>query len=290
VLTRDGFSFLLSNARTGRAFWFIQDNARVLNLAMKILTALATGCLFVLFARTSEARTTYHFGKEESIYKIQETDLHDADGKPLDLAYKITTSYFFAGLFVHDDGYVLQSRENRKSYYSLPAARIAEFQASGFLPKPLPRYSISFFDYLIGYSFWLVVVIAIWVTVWSSLRKPKAALAAGTNTSAPLAAPPPGGPPAAALPPPPPGAPSSRWSSEPSSFQNTLFWSGFLGWAAALGGTAAEKLWVLTGCTIFLALVELSLMWWGSWRRGIILARVITQFFLWAIFITALRH
>jgi hypothetical protein len=256
------------------------------NLPVKIRAALVTGCLLVLFARASEARATYRFGKEESIHKIKETDIRDAEGHPLDLAYKVTTFNFFAGVSVHDDGYVLQSRDNTRSYYSLPPEKIATYQAAGRLPNPLPKYSLSFFDYLFGYSLWIIAGVVICVVVWSSIKKKTRQKQVATSTGSPAPSFSPASPQANS--PPPPG--STVVYKPDSCLENILFYSGFLGFAAALGGSAAERLWFLVGCAAVLFLLEIGLMTFGPPRRWVITVRVIAQLLLWAIFITAVRH
>lgn len=157
------------------------------NSAVKILTAVVTACLFILFAQASEA-AVYRFGKDESIDKIQQTEIKDPDGKPLDLAHKLTTTYFVAGVSVHDDGYVLQSRDKPKRYYSLSQEEIARFQANGLLPNPLPKYSLSVFEYFAGYSLWIVAVVVICWTIVSSLRKKQPQPVATTGTADPTKA------------------------------------------------------------------------------------------------------
>ena len=108
------------------------------------------------------------FGKQESIHEIQ-----GIEGTRYTLCYKTTTTFFILGVSVSDDGYVVQSLENllRKEYIPANSGLIEKFQREGLLPTPLPPYSISLEDYLIGHSLWiaLIVIVVGWIVV--SLRK-----------------------------------------------------------------------------------------------------------------------
>jgi hypothetical protein len=85
--------------------------------------------------------------------------------------------------------------------------------------------------------------------------------------------------------------PSPGADYKPDSCLTTLlFWSGFLGFAGALGGTAKEKLWFLTGCTAVLGLVEVYLLYFGPRRRWTVIVQVIAQALVWTFFIIAVRH
>ena len=127
---------------------------------------LIAASLFLTLASQSEARRVYRFGKRESIFKIQDVDLRDKDGQPLVLAHKITVQNFVAGVSLHDDGYVLQ-RKDKTHYEPLTPEQITQYQAAGQLPNPLPKYSISFWDYFFGYSLWIILV---GVTLFSVLQ------------------------------------------------------------------------------------------------------------------------
>ena len=126
------------------------------------------------------------FGSSEKIEKIQ-----DLEGTEYILSHRYTSHFFFAGIYLSDDGYVLQkkidSTSNRPSdlikrveelntYYPLSAEKILEMQQSGVLPTPMPRYSIPLSEYVFGYSLWLVLALAIfWVAgaplIWARWRR-----------------------------------------------------------------------------------------------------------------------
>ena len=126
------------------------------------------------------------FGASEKIEKLQ-----DLEGTEYILSHKYTSHFFFAGMYLSDDGYVLQkkgdSTNNRPfdgmkrvhdltTYYPLNPEKILEMQQSGVLPTPMPKYSIPILEYVFGYSLWLVLAFAIfWVVgapwIWARWRR-----------------------------------------------------------------------------------------------------------------------
>ena len=102
----------------------------------------------------SSARADMLFGPDESIHRITEVEI---DGKAYYLAFKTTIYFFVAGVYLSDDGYVLQ--ENDKADWFIPLGRdeIRDLQAAGYLPDPLPRYAVPIWEYLFGYSLWILV-------------------------------------------------------------------------------------------------------------------------------------
>ena len=109
----------------------------------------------MLQAGPAQARKAM-FGTDETIHIIQMTN-----NPQYNLGYKTSMYLFIAGCYVKDDGYVLQKVNDTKSYISLNTAHIQELQQDGMLPTPLPTYSLSFWDYLIGYSNWWSVLVFI---------------------------------------------------------------------------------------------------------------------------------
>ena len=126
------------------------------------------------------------FGAREKIEKIQ-----DLEGTEYILSHKYTSHFFFAGIYLSDDGYVLQKKpdvtpnrpfdgmqrvQDLTTYYPLSAEKIQEMQQSGVLPSPMPKYSIPILEYVFGYSLWLVLAFAIfWVVavprIWARWRR-----------------------------------------------------------------------------------------------------------------------
>ena len=55
---------------------------------------------------------------------------------------------------------------------------LAGFQRNGYLPDPLPPYSLSFWDYLFGYSDWWCIPIIVALMIYGNRRKKRKAAAA----------------------------------------------------------------------------------------------------------------
>ncbi|RED92467.1 hypothetical protein [Marinoscillum furvescens] len=118
----------------------------------------ATLFLLILLLAASEIFAgKFMFGKDETIRTIQKIDLPESDSGPLFLAYKTTTQYLLLGVYLSDDGYVLQNDEG--SYIPLREEELAELQAAGVLSDPLPAYSIPFMDWVWGYSLWVFLIV-----------------------------------------------------------------------------------------------------------------------------------
>jgi hypothetical protein len=128
----------------------------------RLVVGLITMVMLVASASSAHA---FRFGEDESIVFIQDVTLKGAKDEALFLAYKTTTQNLFGGLYVQDNGYVLGVKGDSKRYYQLPTGdELKDFQQRGLLPSPLPTYSLSFWDYLFGYSLWVMLVV---VGVWS---------------------------------------------------------------------------------------------------------------------------
>ncbi len=75
-----------------------------------------------------------------------------------------------------------------KSYYSLSQAKIARLQAQQLIPTPLPAYHISWDEYLLGYSLWIILIgLAVGAILKRLFGKLRPFMAAGT---APVLGPP----------------------------------------------------------------------------------------------------
>lgn len=132
------------------------------------------------------AQAAYKFGTDETINKIEDVKLKGKDDEALFLGYMARTHWFLAGLYVEDVGYVLGVEGQSKRFYQMPQGEeLKRFQRDGFLPDPLPKYSLSFFDYLFGYSLWLVLAgVGISLLV-AKYRKPGGAAAEETMPATP---------------------------------------------------------------------------------------------------------
>ncbi len=110
-----------------------------------------------------------YFGRQEEIRCIRDVEIHGADDEPLCLAFKTTTFHVGAGVYFHDDGYVLKARAwHQDRYYPLDAATIQAHQSTGALPTPLPAYPIPVGDYVWGYLAWIIVAAMI---AWGGFRR-----------------------------------------------------------------------------------------------------------------------
>jgi hypothetical protein len=119
---------------------------------------------------------TLLFGTQEDITCIITVEMRGGDGEPVCLAYKTSTLNVGAGIYFHDDGYVLKPMMgDQDRYYPLNQAEIREHQTAGTLPTPLPSYSIPFFSYVGGYLLWIVIaVVAAWTVAerkWRAFRR-----------------------------------------------------------------------------------------------------------------------
>ena len=107
------------------------------------------------------------FGDKEEIDKIQ-----DIKGTDYQLGHKYTLHFFLAGVYLSDDGYVLQPKNAHDTYYPNSEQEIKELQKAGLLPSPLPKYSIPIWQYLFGYSLWIVLAFVIGGPfVWPRIQK-----------------------------------------------------------------------------------------------------------------------
>jgi hypothetical protein len=109
------------------------------------------------------------FGSEETIHCIHDLPIPGPKGEQVCLGHKITVTWVGAPAFVTDDGYVL-ARSNLGEYYPLPKELIGKLQAEGALPTPLPRYSISVGEYVLGYSLWWILPVVILASVITRRR------------------------------------------------------------------------------------------------------------------------
>ena len=104
----------------------------------------------------------FMFGAKEEVDKIQ-----DIEGTNYKLSHKYTLYFFIAGVYLSDDGYILQDKTAFDTYYPHSDEAIRDFQTKGLLPSSLPKYSIPLIEYLFGYSLWIVIALS---AAWPSLK------------------------------------------------------------------------------------------------------------------------
>lgn len=118
------------------------------------LRAFSLGLLAAVALGVTPARAAMCFGTQEYLRPIQDVAITGQNGEALYLGYKYSFDCFIAPYSVSDDGYILGIKNESNRYYRLDAERIAAFQARGLLPKPLPPYQLSAFDYAFGHLLW----------------------------------------------------------------------------------------------------------------------------------------
>ncbi len=115
------------------------------------------------------------FGRQEDLVCIVDVAVRAKDQRELCLAYKTTTHFFGAGLYVTNDGYALKVKGSRSEYYPLNSDAIRAHQTAGELPSPLPAYSLPFSTYVVGYSLWLCILVTIVIGMlkraWGARKK-----------------------------------------------------------------------------------------------------------------------
>lgn len=117
---------------------------------------------------------TFIYGNDESLECIQGVKLEGANDEPLCVGYKTTTTFFGAGVWFKDDGYVLKVSGKGGTYYPMPSgAELKSFQEQGLLPDPLPGYSVPLYKYGVGYSLWMLLAVVAAFMAWNSARKKK---------------------------------------------------------------------------------------------------------------------
>jgi hypothetical protein len=117
------------------------------------------------------------FGTDETLTCIQHVKVTGHDGEPLCLAYKTTKTFFIAGVRLRDDGYVLgvETGGTVTKFYKLPDAEMTRLQDRGLIPRPLPSYSIPWYEYAFGYSLWIVIVFTAFFMVFARWLKQRRA-------------------------------------------------------------------------------------------------------------------
>ena len=127
---------------------------------------------------------TLAFGKQENLKCIVDVPVRSRDGEPLCLGFKTSLYFVGGGVYMHDDGYVFRVKGAKDRYVPVSAQELAELQAAGSLPTPLPTYSVPLWDYAFGYSLWTILLgLAIFGAVKNALSKRRRAVDAATLAS-----------------------------------------------------------------------------------------------------------
>ncbi len=117
------------------------------------------------------------FGTDDNIHSIQDVNITSPNDLPMQLAHRVSLHFFVAGIYTSDEGYVLIEKGKNEQYWDLTSEMVKEFQADGTLPNPLPKYKIPVWDYLFGYSLWLIIAgmaLFYWLkSLITKMREPK---------------------------------------------------------------------------------------------------------------------
>lgn len=132
-------------------------------LARAVLSAVGFWVAFSLLSGPAEAAK---FGSSERLHVIAPTELTH-EGKRISLCYKASTFFIVAGVYTTDE-YVLCEGESSKTYWPMPVGeQLATLQQQGLIPSPLPPYARDTFDYVLGYSLWLLLVLLVPIAYFS---------------------------------------------------------------------------------------------------------------------------
>jgi hypothetical protein len=127
------------------------------------------------------------FGTDETLTCIQHVDVKGPKDESLCLAYRISKHFLGGGVYLKDEGYVLRLENDAKQYFPLPPERVEQLQAASLLPRPLPPYTIPWYEYAVGYSLWfgIAFVILSAVVAWARRTRRQAEDAAVPTTVGP---------------------------------------------------------------------------------------------------------
>ncbi len=146
-------------------------NLKTINLRRVVASLAMFSILFM--SQVAHAKSGFRFGDSESLHKLQDIDMPGPKGEKLYLANRTISKFIFLGVYLSDKGYVLAVVDDpKKGYYPLEEELIKKLQNAQQLPKPLPKYTISLWDYFLGYSLWIVIfIIVVWTFVQTRVSK-----------------------------------------------------------------------------------------------------------------------
>ncbi len=152
--------------------------ARALRRSPLLALVLATLCALAPVAPASAL--TVKLGPEIVVRPLQDVRLQTGRGDPLVLAYKLTFHWLGLPYSMSSDGLVLGVKGGT-DHFALDSNRLAQWQAQGHLPTPLPSYRPGIEDYVLGHLLWIVLaLVAAWfgrsiVSTRRSRTKPQSA-------------------------------------------------------------------------------------------------------------------
>jgi hypothetical protein len=104
----------------------------------------------------SNAHAGLKFGDKDTIHNLGNTTLKGPNGEQLYFGRLTTMKSFALPYTIEDKGYVLGVVGDYQRYYNMPDSEfIAQAQAEGTLPNPLPPYEMDELDYAFGHALWI---------------------------------------------------------------------------------------------------------------------------------------
>lgn len=131
-----------------------------------LLVGLALASAALVSIAAADARSTIMIGSEEVLRPLQDVRLQNGNGEPLYLGYRISFHWLGLPYAVSNDGYIL-GMKGKTSHIVIGQGRLAEWQAQGHLPSPLPSYRLGIADHLLGNLLWIVLA---GVVGWAAYR------------------------------------------------------------------------------------------------------------------------
>jgi uncharacterized protein len=148
------------------------------------MRALLIVVSMLLALGASPAQAAFTFGAEEALHTLVDVGVVGENGEALALGYKTTTQNFLLPYAISDDGYVLVVKGEAGKYYGVTSGEIAQWQAAGLIPDPLPTYEIPLIERLLGYALWPTLAVIALIYLIPALRKRKAAATAAAAATA----------------------------------------------------------------------------------------------------------
>jgi uncharacterized protein len=148
------------------------------------MRALLIVVSMLLALGASPAQAAFTFGAEETLHTLVDVGVVGENGEALALGYKTSTQNFLLPYTLSDDGYVLVVKGEAGKYYAVTPEEIAQWQAAGLVPDPLPTYEIPLIERIFGYALWPTLLVIALIYLIPALRKRKTAATASAAATA----------------------------------------------------------------------------------------------------------
>jgi len=104
------------------------------------------------------------FGTQDSFDCVVPKTFQGPNHDQVCLASKVSLHFVGAGVYLSDEGYVLKV-SGKEEFYSLTPANLKDLQSAQLIPDPLPPYHIAWYQYVIGYSLWIIIGIVVLISL-----------------------------------------------------------------------------------------------------------------------------